>query len=250
MLLAALVAPAGAATGQIGGGVDPDGVTITIVRWQGADLVRATGSDGGADPSGCDWAVVPAPVGVLPPPDIGPWRPDAYLGLLTCDGQGVRVLWVGPHNTVDLEAVARARVAAYVARVPLPDLTVGANPEPAGIVGIESWFWLDGYDGAPVVDTIDALGFSVEVRIEATPVRWRFGDGTVVTGGLGAAWPARSPVRHVYTRHGRWPVRTDMDWVPRYRIAGADWVELDRIPLVATATHRVLEVRAVLVPVP
>jgi hypothetical protein len=236
--------PAGAAEDPVGGTVDPSGVTITIVRWQGSDRVVASG--GGGDPTGCDWAIVPAPLGVPPPPDIGPWRPDAYLGLLTCDGVGVRLQWVGDGDVVDLEAEARRLVEAYVARVPVPRLTVHVNPAPFGLVGLESWFWATGYDGEPIVDRIDALGFGVDVRIDPTEPAWTFGDGGAAGGGLGEAYPARSPVHHVFAVHGTRPVTVGFDWVPRYRIEGTEWIELPRIPVRAERVHRVREAQALL----
>ncbi len=253
LIAAALVAgllgaapPAEAAEDSVGGVVDPSGVTITIVRWQGSDRVHATGSAGGPDPTGCDWAVIPAPLDAPPPADIGPWRPDAYLGLLTCDGVGVELRWVGPGDVVDLEAEARRLAEAYVARVPVPELTVHANPLPAGVVGLESWFWATGHDGRPIVDRIDALGIGVDVRIDPTPPTWDFGDGTVGSGGLGEAYPARSSIRHGYTVHGTRTVAVGFDWSPRYRIDGTPWVELAPIPVRASRSYRVREAQAVI----
>ncbi len=244
--LGALAAPAGAAEDSVGGTVDPSGVTITIVRWQGSDRVVANGSGGGDDPTGCDWSIVPAPLGALPPADIPPFRPDSWLGLLLCDGVGVEVIWVGPHNTVDLAVEARRLVEEYVARVPVPRITVGANPLPTGLVGLESWFWATGYDQRPIVDRIDALGVGVDVRIDPTPVTWAFGDDSSETGGLGAAWPDQSPVRHAYLHHGTWTVTAHLDLVPRYRIDDTDWIELPPITVEDTLAHRVREAQAVI----
>jgi hypothetical protein len=237
---------AGASEDPVGGTVDPSGVTITIVRWQGQDRVHATGSGGGADPTGCDWALIRAPLGTPPPADIGPWRPDAYLGLLTCDGVGVELRWVGPGDVVDLEVEARRLVEEYVARVPVPQLTVHANPLPTGLVGVESWFWATGYDGRRIVDRIDALGIGVDVRIDPTEPTWAFGDGGAASGGLGTPYPARSPIRHGYTTHGTRPVTVAFDWTPRYRIDGTDWVPLPSIPVHAGLDYRVREAQAVI----
>jgi hypothetical protein len=244
--LAAGPAPAWAASDAVGAGVDPSGVTITIVRWQGQDRVHATAVDGGADPTGCAWAVVPAPLGVWPPVDIGPRPPGAHLALLTCNGVGVVVIWVGPHNTVDLEAEVRRWVEEYVARVPVPDLEVHANPQP-GLVGVESWAWAEGYDGEPIVDRIQGLGVTVDVRIEPTPVTWSFGDGTTARGGLGAAWPARSGIRHVYTTHGTRPLGAALDLVPRYRIEATAWQSLPPIAVADERSYRVREAVAIIV---
>jgi len=246
--LVAFSAPAGAAEDSVGGSVDPTGVTITIVRWHGTDRVHATAAGGGGDPTGCDWAIIRAPLGTPPPPDIGPWRPDAYLGLLTCDGVGVELRWVADDEVVDLEAEARRLVEAHVARVPVPRLTVHANPGPAGLVGLASWFWATGYDGEPVVDRIDALGVAVDVRIEPTTPVWDFDDGRSAAVDLGRPPPAPSTVRHGYTGHGRYEVAVAFAWVPRYRIDGTEWIELPRIPVRASLPYRVQEAQAVLVP--
>ncbi len=235
--------PSGAA--QVVGGVDPSGVTITIVRWQGADWIHATAAGGGDDSSGCDWAIVPAPLGAMPPVDIGPWRPDSYLGLLTCDGVGVEVMWVGPHNTVDLAAEARRLVQEYVARIPVPDLVVHANPDP-GLVGYETWLWATGHDGRAIVDRIDALGFTVDVRIEPTPVVWEFGDGAAVRGDHGRPYPERSSIRHGYTRHGEVRLRASLDLVPRYRIDRTEWIGLDAIGVADALAYRIREAQAVI----
>jgi hypothetical protein len=247
LTLAVLAAPgpAGAAQDSVGAGVDPSGVTITIVRWQGQDRVYATGTDGGDDPTGCDWGVVPPPLGVWPPADLPPRPPDAHLGLLTCDGVGVVVIWVGPHNTVDLAAEARRQVQAYVAHVPVPRITAHSNPQP-GLVGFESWFWVEGYDGRPIVDRIEAFGVAVDVRIEPTAVTWSFGDGTSTTGGLGLPYPTRSDIRHGFITHGVRIVHADLALVPRYRIDGTEWLELPPIPLVAERPYRVREAQALI----
>jgi len=246
LALGVVADPAGAAEDSVGGTVDTSGVTITIVRWQGSDQVHATGSGGGDDPTGCDWSIVPAPLGALPPADIPPFQADSWLGLLLCNGVGVEVIWVGPHNTVDLEVEARRLVEEYVARVPVPRITVGANPLPTGLVGLESWFWATGYDRRPIVDRIDALGIGVDVRIDPTPVTWAFGDGTTDTGGLGVPWPEQSPVRHAYRHHDTWTVTAHLDLVPRYRIDGTDWIQLPSIPVEDDRAHRVREAQAII----
>ena len=245
-LVAAVLLLGGRAEAQVDGGVDPSGVTITIVRWQGSDSVYATGAGGDTDPTGCDWAIIPAPLGTPPPSDIGPYRPDAYLGLLTCDGVGVRLQWVDDDEVVDLGAAAREAAASYVARVPVPRLDLHAVPHPMGLVGFESWFWATGYDGRPIVDTVDALGFSVEVRIEPTPVTWTFGDGTSAVGGLGEAYPSRSSVRHTFQRHGTRPLAASFGWRPRYRVDGVAWESLPDIEVRTVRDYRVREAQAVI----
>jgi hypothetical protein len=157
----------------------------------------------------------------------------------------VRLQWVGDGDVVDLGAEARRLVEAYVAHVPVPRLALHVDPAPFGLVGFESWFWATGYDGAPIVDRIDALGFTVDVRIDPGEVVWAFGDGGTQSGGLGEAHPDRSSIRHTFTEHGTRPLTAAFDWRPRYRIDGTAWVELATIPVRAARDYRVREAQAV-----
>ena len=55
-------------------------------------------------------------------------------------------------------ASTRASIAEQLVRdLPYPAATVGANPAGRGLTGLASWFWVDGYSGAPIVDTVDAV---------------------------------------------------------------------------------------------
>jgi hypothetical protein len=132
-----------------------------------------------------------------------------------------------------------------VARVPVPQLTVHANPAPTGLVGLESWFWATGFDGQPVVDRIDAFGIAVDVRIDPGPPAWSFGDGASAGGDLGQAFPTRSSIRHAYTTRGTRTVAVTFEWQPRYRIDGTDWVDLPAIPVEAGISYRTREAQAV-----
>ena len=133
-----------------------------------------------------------------------------------------------------------------MAQVPVPRITVHANPRPSGLVGLESWFWATGYDQRPIVDRIDALGFGVDVRIDPTPASWSFGDGSATTGGLGEAYPNPSSIRHGFTEHGTRPVEAGFALVPHYRIDGTAWIELPSIPVTDALTYRVREAQAVI----
>ena len=89
---------------------------------------------------------------------------------------------------------------------PMPDWGpshdyVVVNPSPAGLVGFESWMWLD---PAPRALTVYESHHGIEYVITAIPVgaEWDFGDGSAVTfrgrSGFGVAYPARSAVAHEY----------------------------------------------------
>ena len=67
--------------------------------------------------------------------------------------------------------------------------SVSSAPAPGeikAVTGIPSYFWVDGYDGAPINETVTGFGVTVAVSITLGTVEWDFGDGTPhVTGGLG-----------------------------------------------------------------
>jgi len=98
-----------------------------------------------------------------------------------------------------------------LATPPMPEWTalasrVAANPGPAGLVGLGSWFWLDPSPGALTIHEKDR---GTDYSITATPhsATWDFGDG--VTASLsgprayGRAYPEQSPVTHVYEAHNQ-----------------------------------------------
>lgn len=81
-----------------------------------------------------------------------------------------------------------------------PGIAPAMNPGPFGITGLESYFWLGGYDGRPI-DVVTGTASTGLVELHAAPSHyvWDFGDGvTMTTTGLGAAYPAVSDIRHTY----------------------------------------------------
>jgi len=87
--------------------------------------------------------------------------------------------------------------------LPLASAVV-ANPHPVGLVGLESWLWLDPQPQA--METIETLA-GTRYSITATPIGtdWDFGDGQTVSlaGGasFGLPFPAQSSVTHTYEAH-------------------------------------------------
>jgi hypothetical protein len=236
--------PARPVAAQVDGGSGADGVTITIVRWEGQDRVQA---QGGASDDGCDYGLVVGPPGFVPDlTTVGPRPPDAHLAVLTCNGAALGLVWVGPHNTVDLAEAARAAAQRWVETVPVPTPTLVTSPPDAGLVGVETWFWLDHAARDASTDRVEAYGFGVDVRMVPSAVTWAFGDGTTTSGGVGEAWPRRSSIRHAYQRGDVVDVRATQRLEPGYRVAGSDWLALPPIPVEATTTHEVREVQALL----
>ncbi len=131
---------------------------------------------------------------------------------------------------VDVDALVRTLAEDYVGRTVAPAIGIGTSP-PAGLVGVQQWFWIQGYDGAEVVAVHDVIGRRVEVRLNLAEVRWRFGDQQmVVTGpaGLGLA-DEPSTVTHRFRDrstsaadpHGPLPVTAEVVFSVRYTLDGA-----------------------------
>jgi hypothetical protein len=92
--------------------------------------------------------------------------------------------------------------------VPPWDLAVrvAANPARAGLVGLDSWFWLD---PSPRAVTVHETEAGVDYAITATPTSadWDFGDGAGIRlagpAGYGQRYPQPSPVTHLYEAHSQ-----------------------------------------------
>ncbi len=117
--------------------------------------------------------------------------------------------------------------------------TVTANPWPTGLVGLDSWLWLNPVPGqAQLTERVDGVDYVVT----ATPsgATWDFGDGDVASYGAGAgfgvAFPLHSPVAHVFQAHSRlgyvigatvtydvsWSARVGTTWVGPYPMGSID----------------------------
>lgn len=230
---------------DVAGGSGPGGVVITVVEWQGRRTVHASGP---ADP--CHYTLEPGPPGFAPDPATVPPRPpDSYLAVLACDGVAVDLVWVGPHNTVDLGAEAERLARRWVGRVPVPEVAVRSSPPQRGLAGLATWLWLEGADRRDRRATLRAFGVPVHVRMPAGPVSWDFGDGAGHVGGAGR--PGAPDVRHVFTRAsvdrgGPYRITASYSLEPAYRIDGEAWVALPPIVVRAHLDHPVGEAQAVL----
>ena len=98
-----------------------------------------------------------------------------------------------------------------LATPPMPRWTelavrVFANPAGIGLVGLDSWFWLD---PAPRAVTIHEINGGIDYAITATPesATWDFGDGGVAdlagASGYGRPYPQPSSVTHVFEAHAQ-----------------------------------------------
>jgi hypothetical protein len=86
------------------------------------------------------------------------------------------------------------------------DARVLANPGRIGLVGLDSWFWLDPTRHAV---TIHETYAGTDYAITATPisVAWQFGDGAHADlagpSGYGRPYPQQSPITHTYEAHSQ-----------------------------------------------
>lgn len=175
---------------------------------------------------------------------------------LYCDGEWQGIIWIEivsdengdplPIPTTPQEVAERLRD-----QMPVPRATVGINPD-RGVVGVESWFWMEGYDGSLITDSTDAFGFLVEIQARVTHYRWSFGDGTVIEStSPGRAYPEQSQVRHTYERSSAgttagYPVEATFTFQVRYRVDRGPWLALPGISRTTSTSYPVRESQAVI----
>ena len=230
----------------------PTGVRVTVLKMGATYEVQSVTERGGdSSGGGCVWSLIFVPEFADLPytTSAGPApNPEAELALLICDGEVViRPIWVSPDDVVDLDAVARTEAQRYIQDVLMPVISIGANPSPAGLAGLRSWFWIEGFNGSVVAPPIRALGLTIDVRMSSASVTWDFGDGTTVSGDLGQPYPAESSVQHGYRDVGEYTVAASIDLVPEYRVDGGPWTTLPNLTTSATATHPVEQRQPVII---
>jgi hypothetical protein len=181
--------------------------------------------------------------------------------LISPDGRQAYWLICGDRTTlifIDEHAAPRAKSGPspkdvalnFREEIPMPNVTVRVNPD-IGLVGAESWFWIEGYSGTPIIRSTNALGQPVEVEARVTRYEWSFGDGGVFTGSsTGRAYPERSEVRHTYQRssaglEGGYKGWVNFVFVVRYRIGTGEWTELPGITRTSSFQYSVQESQAV-----
>jgi hypothetical protein len=260
---ATATAPAGAAGAAVS--TDPTGAHVVLVRnrvWVEVGPRRGQGA-GAVDGCRRRWVPATAPYYLRPsrqrggdihPVAMPPAPSDAHRAYhVFCDGTYVTSVWLLPSAFLSGPALDPRAMAERLARdLPYPAATLGATPSARGLTGLESWFWVAGYSGAPIADAVEGFGLLVEVEARPGAATWSFGDGTApARGTLGLAPPARSDVRHVFEQssHGTpftlaVTVRLDV----RYRVNGGSWESLTPVLRTATRQYAVAESRAALVP--
>lgn len=213
--------------------------------------IAGTGSSGGG--SGC-WLDPVATIGEIFVESFEEqWsNPDLFPFLLWCGEEMRGLVWIDTSEEDAATALDPETIAMHIRdEIPVPSAEIRVNPS-RGLVGVESWFWLEGYDGSPIVDSTNAFGQLVEVEARVTRYEWSFGDGDEIAARTpGRPYPHRSQIRHTYQRssaglHSGYPVEITFSFDVRYRVEGGGWIELPGITRVADASYRVRESQAVI----
>jgi hypothetical protein len=229
----------------------PDGVTVE------AGVSNTTNGTSGGQSSGSGSNCFLEGPGNVGMGVAGIWSqgPNLLPYTLVCDGEAVGVVWLPAEGGGDLSgpAILSPQEIAMQLReqIPIPNVTIGVNPD-RGLVGVESWFWIDGYDGAPINESTDAFGRRVEVEALVERYEWSFGDGkTMKTESAGRPYPERSDVRHVYERSSLgyangYTVEVGFSFSVRYRVDEGGWIDLPGIERVAESRYPIRESQAVI----
>jgi hypothetical protein len=179
---------------------------------------------------------------------------DEFPFMVWCDGEAIGVVWltVGGGGPPGGGALSPEEIAMSLReRIPVPSVAIRVNPE-RGLVGVESWFWIDGYDGSPISESTEAFGTPVKVEARVDRYEWSFGDGgTLVAETPGRPYPQRSDVRHIYERSSfgqpnGYQVEVGFVFSVRYRVGNGGWIELPGIERIAQAAYPVRESQAVI----
>lgn len=197
-----------------------------------------------------------------PPIDAGRkalWR--YWLDCRYADGTAVALGsgglgFVYADEVVDFDAIARSLAEQYLAETVGPRLGVGLSP-PIGLVGVEQWFWVAGYDGAVIEQRHAVVGHDLLLRLTPQSVTWTYGDGTSTTtgpealrapGGTGPGAAPAGAARHRYSRRstvadpkGTYPVSVTVSLAVTYHLDGGAALSVE--PAVSTSASTELVVR-------
>ncbi|MBN9492552.1 hypothetical protein J0H33_04305 [bacterium] len=136
-------------------------------------------------------------------------------------------------------------------QLPVPEFSIRANPS-TGLVALESWFWVDGYDGASIGSSDTLASTTVDVQVQPVTYRWSFGDGTTIeTDSLGRPYPDESDVQHVYEQSslasgGSFSITIEVSFAAEYRVNGGAWEPLAPIARSFTTEYPVQQLQSVL----
>jgi PKD domain len=128
--------------------------------------------------------------------------------------------------------------------VRLPGGEIGVEPEVRGLANLQSYFWLEGAEQAPVDVQVGESTVHAEFRV--VEYRWNFGGGEpLVTQGPGRPG-LESEVNTVFRRRGVYPVEVTVVWVAEAFLDGSRVGEVDDLVSRAETSYPVAELRTVL----
>lgn len=150
---------------------EPDAVTVEAETHSSSPGVSGTGTQAGGSAPRCYLRNYPT----------SEWDEDMSMEFfyyrmqkepwkIICDGEWRGTVWLPiPEEGESTPGSAEPRDVAMRLRdrMPVPAVEVEINPL-RGLVGAESWFWVDGYSGAPLTNSTDAFGELIEVEARVT----------------------------------------------------------------------------------
>ncbi len=145
---------------------------------------------------------------------------------LECFLPGVSSPWGLLVDVVEFQAVnpqVLAQVAIDDALALIPTQTVRRSPSGRSLVGVPTWFWVDGADDV-VAATASVPGMSVTATASPGAVRFDLGDGTTMEcAGRGTPYEAgaTSDCTHTYERAGHYTVTSTILWTGTYTVNDA-----------------------------
>ena len=242
-----------------------DGVTIYIAIDESSPGSSSDPSSGGTSPGSGGWSCSSHPMSIGDAmrewfEEQAPLHPGEAPWIVWCNDEFIGIVWlpndIEPQDiqiiVVPGVSVDPASIAAELRdQVPVPDITVGVNPE-VGLVAMPAWFWIEGYDGSPIRTSETLGGTTVEVEIAPTNYAWGFGDGAAInTLSLGRPYPQASDIRHTYEQSslsagGAFAVTVEISFSVRYRVDGGVWQPLDPISRSFTTAYPVQQLQSVL----
>ena len=122
-----------------------------------------------------------------------------------------------------------AQVAIDDALALIPTQTIRTSPGAEGLVGLDTWFWVDGVPEQGVSATASVPGMEVAATARPGGVHFELGDRTVLDcEGTGVPWSpgATSDCTHSYNRAGHYTVTSTILWTGTYTLNGAGPYEI------------------------
>ncbi|MFN0091553.1 MAG: hypothetical protein ACKVWR_14995 [Acidimicrobiales bacterium] len=253
-LAAGPLGPAAAAEGEVAGfEVTGAGQQARVELWRAGRRDVAHHVPAGQRRQGAVCAYSERAAGDAAFDQLVPERPDGegyrfWAGYCSNAPDTLRMGWYRPAEALDLDGAARRLAELSAERLVREGgpggLSIAMSPPTFALVGRPARFWVQGWDGRPVVVAAELAGVELQATIELREVRWRFPDGEARrAASLGDA--EGDAARMVFTRRGEGDgaaaeVSAVVELAVSYVVNGGERYEL--APLEAPLS-RVVEVR-------